>query len=323
MGKVIIETVCYKSWPNCIKVSNGSIELIATSDVGPRIIYFGYVGGNNMFFEVEEDSGKTGGNDFRLYGGHRLWHAPQDDRRTCEIDNSQIEWTIQGNTLILSQPTDPWTLIEKKMEISMFPDEDKVIVNHRLINKGAWDVGLSAWAITQVTSGGLEIIPFSNRDTGVNPDRTIALWPWTNMNDPKVTWGKNYILIKQLNISNKPREIMLSTDEDRWGCWTNPFKIGLSNYEGWVAYINDNSLFVIRHNHLPEAVYTDGGSSFETYSCDYLTEMETLSPLVQIKPDCSIEHEETWFLYKNVEEPIDENAVDNSIIPLIRRTKNA
>lgn len=40
-----VEKVPYGGWQNCYKVSNGVVELVATADVGPRLIRFGFVGG--------------------------------------------------------------------------------------------------------------------------------------------------------------------------------------------------------------------------------------------------------------------------------------
>ena len=55
------EKVNYGGWPNCIRLTNGQVELIITTDVGPRVIRFGFAGGQNLFNEVKEQMGKTGG----------------------------------------------------------------------------------------------------------------------------------------------------------------------------------------------------------------------------------------------------------------------
>ena len=70
--KLTMEKVSYAGWPNCIKLSNGQIELIVTTDVGPRIMRFGFVGGQNLLNEYKDQVGKTGGDEWRIYGGHRL-----------------------------------------------------------------------------------------------------------------------------------------------------------------------------------------------------------------------------------------------------------
>lgn len=37
----MIERVPYAGWPNCYRLTDGRIELVATSDVGPRIVRLG------------------------------------------------------------------------------------------------------------------------------------------------------------------------------------------------------------------------------------------------------------------------------------------
>src|ERR1041384_8610119 len=70
------QRVSYDGWPNCVRLTNGQVELIVTTDVGPRVIRFGFVGGQNLFKEFKDQVGKTGGDEWRGYGGHRLWDAP-------------------------------------------------------------------------------------------------------------------------------------------------------------------------------------------------------------------------------------------------------
>jgi hypothetical protein len=50
--KPTIQTVEYKGWKNNLKLSNGTVELIVTLDLGPRVIRYGNVGGANVFKEL-------------------------------------------------------------------------------------------------------------------------------------------------------------------------------------------------------------------------------------------------------------------------------
>src|SRR5882724_1631173 len=79
MGKddVKIEKINYGGWANCLRLSNRLIDLVATTDVGPRLIRFGFVGQRNEFREFPGMLGKRGGRRWRIYGGHRLWMAPE------------------------------------------------------------------------------------------------------------------------------------------------------------------------------------------------------------------------------------------------------
>ena len=52
-------TTEYRGWPNCYRLSNGLIDLIVTTDVGPRVIRFGFVGEENEFKEYDDDGGQA------------------------------------------------------------------------------------------------------------------------------------------------------------------------------------------------------------------------------------------------------------------------
>ena len=298
MSEVNIKKVEYKGWKNCIGISNGITDVIATTDVGPRIIRFGFAGKENEFCEIEEQAGTTGGDEFKLYGGHRLWHSPESQPRTYQPDNSGIEWRKRKYGAVLSQPTESWTQIKKEMEISMSPDSARVTVLHRLTNKGAWDVELSVWALSAMAPGGREIIPLNTRDTGFLPNNMIALWPYTKLNDKRVYWGERYIMLTQ----DKKME--------------NPFKIGLPNEAGWAAYANHGHLFLKQYEHTDGIGYPDYASSYETYTNNLIVEMETLSPFVLLGPEETYEHTEIWSLYDGVKAPASEKEIDEKIAPL-------
>ena len=96
---VKIEKTNYKGWPNCYRISNGEVELIVTSDIGPRVMRYGFAGGQNLFWEEPQSLGKTGSPKWELIGGHRLWHAPEAQPRTYAPDNSAIEIKIEGGVV--------------------------------------------------------------------------------------------------------------------------------------------------------------------------------------------------------------------------------
>ena len=75
---VKVEKVTWQGWPNCYLITNGTVELIVTSDVGPRVMRYALVGGQNLFKEFPDQLGKSGEQKFQLRGGHRVWKAPED-----------------------------------------------------------------------------------------------------------------------------------------------------------------------------------------------------------------------------------------------------
>ena len=60
---VTIEKATYGEWGQCVRLTNGSIELYATLDFGPRVIRFGYVGGQNLFCEDSKVESSMSGPD--------------------------------------------------------------------------------------------------------------------------------------------------------------------------------------------------------------------------------------------------------------------
>ncbi len=51
----------FGGWENCVKLENDEIELVVTTDIGPRIIRFAFKDGQNLFKEFSDQIGKTGG----------------------------------------------------------------------------------------------------------------------------------------------------------------------------------------------------------------------------------------------------------------------
>src|SRR5947209_4532487 len=129
-----LDTIDYHGWKNSLRLTNGSIELVVTADVGPRVIRFGFVNGQNLMKNYDKLLGLTGGDAWRIYGGHRLWHAPEVAPRTYAPDNDPVEHHWDGRTLRLAQKVEALTGIQKEIEITLDMDSDRVRLKHRLIN---------------------------------------------------------------------------------------------------------------------------------------------------------------------------------------------
>ena len=192
-----MEKITYRGWPNCYRLANEQIDLIITGDVGPRIIRFGFVGEENQFVEFPQDSGQTGGTEFRLYGGHRLWYAPESPDYSYYGDNHPLQVTEEAGAIRVVQPPDPSTGIQKELVVSL-PGPNQARVRHILRNAGASTVEYAPWAITQVATGGVSIVPQPTPadPNGLLPNRVVALWPYTDMADPRLTWGGRFVQIQ-------------------------------------------------------------------------------------------------------------------------------
>ena len=305
-AEVSMEKVEYGGWPNCIRLTNGSIELIATTDVGPRIIRLAFVDGGNLFKEYESMMGATGGEEWRIYGGHRFWHAPEASPRTYAPDNTPIDFTWDGSTLVLKQPTEPATGIQKEMEVTLSPTEDRVTLLHRHTNRNLWPVTLAPWALTVMVQGGRAIFPqeaYGPHPEFLLPARPLVLWRYTDMTDPRWTWGSRYIQLRQ--------------DPDQ----SAPQKVGLLNKQGWAAYALGGNVFIKRYACAEDASYPDHGCNTETFTNADMLEVESLGPLAELPPDGgTVEHAERWYLFR-AELGTGEDELDTSLMPLVKRTE--
>lgn len=294
-----VDKIEYRGWPNCHRLSNDLVELIVTTDVGPRLIRFGFAGDNELG-EFPEHLGRTGGNDFRLYGGHRLWHAPESLERSYCADNAPIALVRHLDGVRITQDTESRTGIQKELDVFLSPADAHVRIVHRLWNRNLWTVELSAWALTVMAPGGTAVIPLPPRipyPEGLLPSGQVVLWPYTDATDPRWRFGRKYIFLRQ--------------DPDR----QSPQKLGASVPDGWMAYARNGHLFLKTFQHIAGAVYPDLGSSAETFADEWMLELETLSPVARVEPGAAVEHVEHWHLWRDVPVPQGDDDVDRHILP--------
>lgn len=299
---VELTTVEYGGWQTNHKLTNGIIDLIITGEVGPRIIHFGFVGGENRFYTNAAELGKRGGNEWSVFGGHRFWHAPEHLTRTYQPDNDPIVVKQFGDIVRVEQPVERGTGMAKSLDIHMSADAAHVRVTHRLTNTNLWAVTCAPWALSVMASGGLGIIPLPPRRTHAEellPANTLTLWHYTNMADPRWTWGEKYILLRQDAQAKTPQ------------------KIGAYVPDGWVAHARGGRVFLKLFDHQANATYPDMNASVELFTDSNMLEVETLGSVRQIDPGSSIEHTEDWFLFKDVLTPISDEHVDRNILPLV------
>jgi hypothetical protein len=306
---MIVDKISYEGWENCYHLSHGELEVIVTSDIGPRIIYFGLKNGENMFLQVPEDMGKTGGDEYRFYGGHRLWHSPEIKPRTYQPDNVSVDHFELDNIHYFVPPLEEKTGIQKQISLSF--QNGTLVVDHTVTNNGMWPVELSIWPITMLKTGGVGIMPLPphvSHEMQVQPTHAITLWGYTSLNDPRLHFGDKYIWIEQ------------RADIE------NPLKLGLQvNFEylwsvGWLAYVNHDTMFVKSlHPPLESMIYPDLGTQLEIFTNDKIFELETLGALRTLQADETVTHREYWSLHANVAMPTNDAEIGDIILPIVRQ----
>lgn len=273
---------------DCVELSNKSLSLLVTQSVGPRIISLKLNGNENLLAELPGQTLECPGKgDFHFYGGHRLWYAPEEPFRTYLPDDDPVEIILLNNGIHTRQSVENETGILKEMKIQLHAKKNVVVVEHFLSNQGVMPITCAPWAITQFKPGGVAILPqneFLWDQNPTLPNRSITLWPYTDINNPNIAFENDHILIRA-ELQNEK------------------LKIGLPNPRGWLAYWRDQILFVKRASYQPNADYYDFGSSSECYCDDHFIELETLGPVTTLKPGGTVRHTETWEIYSNIKLP--------------------
>ncbi len=269
-------------------ISNNHLSLDFLTQAGPRIVKLSVAGSTeNLLAELPDMVSATPYGDFRILGGHRLWHAPEDMPRTYIPDDSPLTIDDLPDGVRLDQPTEAPTGIHKTMEIHLNPDRPALTLVHTLKNDGLWPVELAPWAITQLKMGGMIILPqFIGPSDKHNllSNRNIVLWPYTQLADPRLQLFDDFVLLYAR--AKMP-----------------PCKAGCFNPGGWIGYLIGNLLFVKRAAVMPNATYPDHGCNIESYVCDRFIESETLGPMTRLEPGQAVTHVENWEFYTGVYTP--------------------
>jgi hypothetical protein len=304
-AEVRMERVTYLDHPNCYKLSNGTVEVVVTTDVGPRIIRYAFIGQDNILGEFPDLKVMTALGEWKPLGGHRLWAAPEAMPRTYSPDSSRIEYKMESEgTIRLIQPIEPKTGLQKEMTVTLSQEGSRVRIHHRITNKNLWGIELAPWAIT-IFREGVTILPqepYRSHDAALLPARPLVLWHYTDLGDPRFKIGKKFILLKPAAAMHEPQ------------------KIGIANKQGWAGYLKNNTLFIKRSEYKEGAVYPDYGSSTETYTAEAFMEIETLGPIERLEPNGFAEHVESWSLFKNVEIGKDEATLDKAIGSFVEKS---
>jgi hypothetical protein len=307
----MIERFSYRGWNNAYKLSNGIVELVVTADVGPRIIFYGLRNGENLLHEVAEDAGRTGGSEFRLYGGHRLWVSPEVER-TYYPDNTAVTVSQYGNSTrftALREDLLPGTHLQKEVEIELAATGSRVQITHRVTNHDTHPTTLAPWSPTMMGAGGRTILPLSPRiamdKDHYLPVGVFGIWSYTDFSDPRWTLGTSYIQLRQMaNPTGRFKEQMG----------------GIYNPAGWGAYFREGQLFVKRAAVISSAQYPDFGCNFEVFTNPDFIELETLAPLVELQPGETAEHVEHWWLFAGVPGGENDAWIDSVVVPLVKQT---
>jgi hypothetical protein len=251
------------------------VDVLATA--GPRIVRLGLTGSpRNLLAETPDVGWETPFGRYELFGGHRLWFAPEDPDRVAVPDGAGLLLIAEADGIRLTGLAERPSGLVRSMTLSLARGRASMSLRHELRNISDASFELAPWAITQLPLGGTVLMPQPAATPGhhVKPNRTLVLWPYSSWEDPRF----------------RPRDGLLTLDAQAGPS----LKLGYLNEAGWVGYVRDGVALVRRFTPQPGRPHPDLGCNAELYIGSRFLELELLGPLVTLAPGSTVALVESW-----------------------------
>jgi hypothetical protein len=269
-------TDTYRHFGACLCMTNGVIEMKIPLQFGIRIIYCALAGRENIFYEQPaEDTALCTPEGWRIYGGHRIWSAPESEK-TYYPDNSPVSYAIIDRGVRVEQQADEYLSIQKTLEIC-FDDADphSVSLRHGIKNVGSSAAKCSVWTISAMDYGAVLSVPFAGSKGGWTPKRFISLWGDTDMCDPRLYCEPGKMVFRH-------------SADDRY------FKMGLWCQAGEATCVSHGQVLEKHFDVYADQEYPDNSVNLEVFQCRQMMEFELLVPLKSLKPGEEVWQTERW-----------------------------
>jgi hypothetical protein len=258
-----------------VTVALGPYEVTVATTYGPRVTGLRRDDGPDLFAHLDETVviDPPGLPAYHFHGGHRLWAAPEEPRVTYAPDDHDCDVALERGRLLIVGPDDTAGLAK---HLTLRAEGDGLIVDHRIVNNGSGPIVVAPWAITQFRLGGVALVPTGARRDGPQADRSLVLWPYTDLADYRLTVGSGHIAI---SAAPGPKV--------KLGIGPNPERLG---------YHLEGQLFVKQVPAQTEGRYPDRGAVGQVFSNEEFCELESVGAISTIEPGTGVTHRETWSL---------------------------
>lgn len=269
-AEVTIEHADYHGWRDCVRMTNGTVDLVFVPQIG-RIMRYGYVNGPNMLWENPALFGKverTANGVWVNYGGDKLWPAPQSAwgwPPDPDLDDGPCTVLLEGKHVLVNGMDSEKTGLRFRRIVEMDPEGTGVTLINMLVNGSEQTVNASVWEIAQTDDPDEAWLP---------AQKTADLpkgWAVFGGGEPDPAYAKE-----------KDGVVHIRRKE------TQGVKYGAASGAGYVAAVKGDTTFRIATPLLSGAKYPDDGKAQEIWTngdpLKYV-ELELLGPLVAIPPE--------------------------------------
>jgi hypothetical protein len=271
-------------------IENDHLRVDFLTHAGPRIVGLRVkASAENIFAETPSIGWDAPRGMFHLYGGHRLWIAPEKPDRTYVPDDDGVIVTPIDQGIELTGKVDSVLGIRKRLSLTLDRDHARAEITHRIDNLGSSVIDLAPWAITQLPHGGrsflpqtIGVFPPDDPNAAFLPNRHLVLWNYTRIHDPRLHLDDTCVTLDALPLMP-------------------PIKIGYLNTPGWAAYLRGDVLFIKRFDPCADRLHSDRNTNVTVYCNDQFAELETLGALSALQPGDHVEHVERWEVIAGVD----------------------
>lgn len=268
-----------EKWGKVLWITTDYAEVGVALEFGIRVVHLSCPGMENLFYEQDPDlsDGNATPQGWKLYGGHRIWLAPESDQ-SYYPDNDPVSYVVDGNSVLVEQKTDPWTGIKKLLKINFW--DDSITLENIFINDTDAVVEGASWSINSLDGGGAAKIGFVGSDPGdCTPRRVISLWADTTVQDPRLCFTRDSLTATHMPIADY-------------------LKLGLYCDPGKAVFENKGQRFTLTFGAGGIENHTDNGCNFELFMAKEFMELEILGIKRTLQPGEAASHTETWQLEK-------------------------
>jgi hypothetical protein len=260
---------------NFVSERIGIFTVTAALAFGPRLVGLRKDAGTEILASLDKSVGipRDDGSVYRFHGGHRLWAGPEIPEITYGHDDSACTVASSAGEMSITGPIDDASF-SKHIRVSAHGDG--LLVEHQLTWHGQVPVVTAPWAITQFPLDGTAILRIAGRNSenAVQADRSLVMWPYTNLGDERLGFHEHHVLIKA-----RPGPAL---------------KLGAGPDPGTLAYLREGSLFTKSFESKDGHTYPDLGAVGQIYTNESFCELESIGPLVSLMPGESANHAEIW-----------------------------
>ena len=270
--RVIHET--YHGWKGCVRLTNGTVELVVVPSIA-RIMRYSYVGGKNLLWENPALVGKpppASTRDWINWGGDKLWNSPQDrwgwppdralDQEACTVK------VLPDKSLLVIGATSAKSGIHFTRKITMKPKGTEVTIVNTMTASETGAVEWGVWEVAQMDSPDQLRLPLNK--SGKFP--------------------MGYLVFK--NSEPAPGSTKLTTTDVLYHRdLKKSSKIGSDSPKGYLIGEKDSIRFTLKQQVTAGANYPDDGCALEMYSSPDPTkymELELMGPVEWVQPSESL-----------------------------------